>query len=88
MSQLGKMLEGNPNLRQNIENIKNPSKKLTPKQVFALTYRLQISHVKSEANEPTEKSNFLNAAYSYCRAGIDNSFKQELHYISNGKFSL
>lgn len=88
MPQLGKMLESNLNLRQNIRNVKNPNKKLTPKQVFAQIYRLQTTHAKSEISKPTENSNFLNAAYSYCRAGIDNSFKQELHYISNGKFNL
>lgn len=88
MSQLGKMLEGNLDLRQSIRNIKNSNKTLAPKQIFALTYRLQASHVKSEARKLTENSNFLNAAYRYCRAGIDDSFKQELHYISNGKFNL
>lgn len=59
MSQLGKMLEGNLNLPQNISNIKNSNKKLTPKQIFALTYRLQTSHVKSEAKNLTENSNFF-----------------------------
>ena len=87
MPQLGKMLESSQNLRQNSRNVKNPNRKLTPKQVFAQTYGLQSTHVKSEV-KPTENSNFLNAAYSYCRAGIDNSFKQELHYISNGNFNL
>ena len=88
MSQLEKMLEGNLNLRQNTRNVKNPNKKLQPKQIFALTYRLQTSHVKSETRKLSENSNFLNAAYCYCHAGIDDSFKQELHYITNGKFSL
>ena len=89
MSQLGKMLASNMNLRQNVRNVKNPNKKLAPKQVFAQMYGLQANHAKSEASKPAEKnSDFLNAAYSYCRAGIDNSFKQELHYISNGKFNL
>ena len=87
MSQLGKMLEGNLDLRQNIRNTKNPNRKLTPKQLFAKMYGLQTSHLKSEAKY-TENSNFLNSAYSYCRAGIDDSFMQELHYISNGKFNL
>ena len=88
MSQLGKMLKDNLNLRQNVRNVRNPNRKLTPRQLFAQTYGLQTNYVKSVVNEPAEKSNFLNAAYSYCRAGIDNSFKQELHYISNGKFNL
>lgn len=88
MSQLGKTLEGNLNLRQNVRSVRTPNRKLTPRQIFAQTYGLQTSHVKPVANEPTEKSNFLNTAYSYCCAEIDNSFQQELHYISNGKFNL
>ena len=88
MSQLGNMLKDSLNLRQNVRNVRNPNRKLAPRQLFAQTYGLQTNYVKSVVNEPAEKSNFLNAAYSYCRAGIDNSFKQELHYISNGKFNL
>lgn len=85
MSQLGKTIPSNLSLRE-VKTAKSQNKRLTPRQIFEQLYGTRNNHVKSETKRTVDKnSNFLNNAYRYCLAGMDNSFKHELHYISTIK---
>lgn len=88
MSQLAKIHQSELNLHVDVRKVANPNKRLAPKEMFVQMYGLQRRHTKSDATKSVEDSSFLNNAYRYCLNGIDDTFKQELHYISNGKFNL
>ena len=88
MSQLAKIHQSKLNLRQDIRKVVNPNKRVTPKETFAKIYGPQSRHIKSGTYNSVENSNFLNSAYRYCMNGNDDTFKQELHYISTKKFNL
>ena len=85
MSQLGKTMPSNVNLRE-IKTVRNQNKKLTPKQTFEHLYGSHNNHAKPETKKRVDKnSNFLSNAHRYCLTGTDNSFKRELRYISTIK---
>jgi len=87
MSQLGKTAPRNLNLHE-VKTVKDQNKRPTPKQIFEQSYGLHNNHEKSETKKIAGKnSNFLNNAYRYCLAGMDDSFKRELHYISTIKYN-
>ena len=87
MSQLGKTAPRNLNLHE-VKTVKDQNKRPTPKQIFEQSYGLHSNPVKSETKKIAGKnSNFLNNAYRYCLAGMDDSFKRELHYISTIKYN-
>ena len=87
MSQLGKAIPSNLNLPE-VKTVKNQNKRLTPKQIFEQIYGLRNNNVKSETKKLVDKnSNFLSIAHRYCLAGMDDSFKHELHYISKIKYN-
>lgn len=87
MSQLGKTIPSILNLPE-VKTVKNQNKSQTPKQIFEHLYGLRNNHVKSETKKLVDKSsNFLSIAHRYCLAGMDDSFKRELHYISKIKYN-
>ena len=88
MPQLTKIHQCKLNLQQDVKKVANPNKRPAPSEIFAQIYGLQRSHTKSDTDKSVENSNFLNSAYRYCMNGIDDTFKQELHYISNKKLNL
>ena len=85
MSQLGKTIPSNLNLHE-VKTVKNQNKRQTPRQIFKHLYGLRDDPVKSKTEKLVDKnSNFLSNAQRYCLAGMDDSFKRELHYISKIK---
>jgi len=88
MPRLVKIRQSKLNLQQDVRKVANPSKRPTPRETFAQIYGLQRRHTKSDTGKSVENSNFLNSAYRYCMSGVDDTFKQELHYISNKKLNL
>ena len=87
MSQLGKTIPSNLSLGE-AKTVKNQNNKLTPRQIFEQLYESRNTNLKSETKTIIYKnSNFLSNAHRYCLAGMDESFKRELHYISKIKYN-
>ena len=77
----------NPFIRRGTDNIKM-NHKTTIDEKPSLQFSM-IEQANSQITNGLDKNcNFWTNAYSYCIRGLDEPFKQELHYISKTKYSL
>ena len=82
-----KDLVKNPFIKTETGNIKMNHKTVIDKKP-SLQFSM-IQEANSQMTDDLDKNcNFWTSAYSYCIKGLDEPFKQELHYISKTKYSL